>query len=250
MTPSEPISRLDLERFVLGRLSPEATADLDARIAADPELEQRVARLRADIEAAAADLPVFTIPTEQAPTLSVVQTAPDPPPRRRSMSWVMAGTMLAAAAGVALVVLPGGPDSGESFRGSFDLEVQHVRAGTGSSVGALVEAREGDKLQYTITPSTDGWWMVADIQDNGEVSMWTPPRRVQAGQSASAAVQLDGYTGSERAYFIVSEQPLELDVVRAAYADAYRKPLADLDTLPGLPAAQRSILVVRTPGGP
>jgi len=101
-----------------------------------------------------------------------------------------------------------------------------------------------------VTSSTDGWWMVVDIQDDGEVAMWTPPRRVMSGQAATAAVQLDDYRGSERAYFILTEAPMELDVVRGAYADAYRTPLAELDTLPTLPGKQRSILIVRAPAVP
>lgn len=240
MTAHPPVSRLDLERFVLGRLDAPARAALTLRIAQDPELEARVDRLRAELDAAAIDLPPLVLPTDDRPVLAVVSS----PPRSTRHRWAVLGGGLAAAAGVALVLLPGGgPD--ERFRGSFELEVQHVRAGAATPVGLLVEARAGDTLQYTVTSATDGWWMVADIQDDGEVSMWTPPRRVQAGVPATAAVQLDGYTGSERAYFIVSEAPMELDRVRAAHAAA-RSPLAELDTLPGLPGTHRSVLVVRT----
>ena len=154
--------------------------------------------------------------------------------------------VFAAAAGVMLAVQPSSPPA-EVFRGDFDLSVERVRAGSGTSVGLIVEARSGDNLQYTVTPSADGWWMVANIQDDGEVAMWTPPRRATAGTPDQAAVQLDAYPGAERAFFILSEAPLELEAVREAYAQAYRKPLADLDTLPGLPAKQRSILIVKSP---
>lgn len=258
MTAPDLVSRLDLERYVLGRLSPEARATLDARLGSDLELSDRVDRLRADIAAAEEDLPAFTIPTEQAtgPKLAVVPTpepakAPEAPPRRGEMRWVFAATALAAAAGVAIAVLPGEPaTSGDVFRGAFDLEVVQVRAGETTDVGVVLRGQAGDKLQYTVTSPTDGWWMVADIQDDGQVAMWTPPRRISAGMPASAAVQLDGYQGSERAYFIVTEEPIELDRVRTAYADAYRTPLAELDTLPKLPGSQRSILIVRTPDSP
>ena len=54
-----------------------------------------------------------------------------------------------------------------------------------------------------------------------------------------------GDTDSERVFFLVSERPMELDVLRAAYADAYSRPLVELDQLPGLDADQRSILIVR-----
>lgn len=240
MTARSPVSRLQLERFVLGRLDPEAADALTQRIEADPELSARVTHLRTEIEAAAVDLPPLVLPVDDAPHLTVVA---DPPPQRAWRRWAMGGGGLAVAAAAVLMVLPGGP-GGEQFRGTFDLDVQHVRAGAATPVGLLVTARAGDTLQYTVTPSTDGWWMVADIQDDGEVSMWTPPRRVQAGVASTAAVQLDGYTGTERAYFIVSERPMELDEVRAAHAAA-GQPLAELDTLPDLSAAHRSVLVVR-----
>lgn len=254
MTAEAPISRLDLERFVLGRLDDAATAEIEGRSNADPELQARIDRLRSDITAAAEDLPVFQIPTSDAPALGVVSTptpepsaTPSASPRRRSLPMpAIIGGAFAAAAGILLAVQPSSP-SGEVFRGDFDLAVERVRAGSGTSVGLVVEARAGDKLQYTVTPDADGWWMVANIQDDGEVALWTPPRRATAGTPDQAAVQLDGYTGAERAYFILSDAPMELDVVREAYAQAYRKPLADLDTLPDLPARQRSILIVRSP---
>ena len=258
MSPTDPVSRLDLERLVLGRLDPTQQAALDARVAAEPELKARLDRIRADIGAAASDLPPLVLPAPGAGDtgLRLVEAPADASPApartgRRSWTWIAAGTALAAAAAGALVLVPGeqgGADLplAETFRGSFDLEVHRVQAGKAEQVGAMVEVRAGDKLQYTLTSPEDGWWMVADVQDNGEVFMWTPPRRIQAGTPATAAVQLDDYTGAERAYFIVSEQPMELDVVREAYAAAYRQPLAELDTLPGIPGSQRSLLIVRS----
>jgi len=250
VTTETPISRLDLERFVLGRLDPKACHEIDARSETDPELRARIERLRTDIQAASTDLPAFQVPTDNAPNLELVAGESTRARRRWMPIGLVAGTAFAAAAAAMLAVQPGTQPSPEVFRGGFDLAVEHVRAGSGTSVGLVVEARQGDTLQYTITPNADGWWMVADIQEDGEISLWTPPQKVEAGTPARAAVQLDGYTGSERAFFLLSDAPMELDVVREAYAQAYRQPLADIDTLPGLPATQRSILIVRTPKEP
>ena len=250
MTVEAPISRLDLERFVLGRLEPTVRDDIDARVGTDPELRARIERLRAEIQVASVDLPAFQVPVDDAPTLEVVAGGTSNAQRRSISLSLIVGVGLAAAAATLLVVQPSEAPQSEVFRGDFDLAVEHVRAGSGSSVGLMVEARSGDTLQYTITPDTDGWWMVADIQDDGKISLWTPPQKVEAGLPARAAVQLDEYSGSERAFFLLSDAPMELDAVREAYAQAYRKPLADIDSLPGLPAKQRSILIVRAPTEP
>ena len=144
MTTEAPISRLDLERFVLGRLEPEARNDIHARVETDPELRARIDRLRTDIQAATVDLPSFLVPTDDAPTLEVVTGGATQPGRRRWSIALIAGTGLAVAAAAMLVVQPGDPPSSEVFRGDFDLAVEHVRAGSGSSVGLVVEARQGD----------------------------------------------------------------------------------------------------------
>ena len=250
MTVEAPISRLDLERFVLGRAEPTVRDDINARAETDPELRARIARLRTEIQMASVDLPAFQVPADDAPTLELVADGSSHTQRRSISLSLIAGIGLAAAAATLLVVQPGEAPQSDVFRGDFDLAVEHVRAGSGSSVGLVVEVRSGDTLQYTITPNTDGWWMVADIQDDGEISLWTPPQKVEAGLPARAAVQLDEYSGSERAFFLLSDAPMELDMVREAYAQAYRKPLADIDRLPGLPAKQRSILLVRAPTDP
>ena len=253
MTAEAPISRLDLERFVLGRLDDAATAEIEGRSNADPELQARIDRLRSDITAAAEDLPVFQIPTSDAPALGVVSTpAPEPSatpsasPRRRSLPMpAIIGGAFAAAAGILLAVQPTYP-SGEVFRGDFDLAVERVRAGSGTSVGLVVEARAGDKLQYTVTPDADGWWMVANIRRRRSrpVDPTPPGHGWNPRPGCRAARRLHG----RRAGLLhLSDSPMELDVVREAYAQAYRKPLADLDTLPDLPARQRSILIVRSP---
>ena len=245
MTARDDLSRLTLERFVLGRLDASERADVERRVSEDPALEGRLATIQQQIEEAREDLPPLDLSIFSAPEAPHLEVVPTPKKGRSPWRWARLG-VAALAAGTALVVVPnfGGP--GETFRGSFDLEVQHIRGGNPSSVGVMVEARTGDRIQYTVTPARDGWLMVADLQDDGELSWWSPPKRVQANEVIGGAVVLDDYQGaSERAFFIVSDQPMELDVLRAAYADAYRRPLVEIDQLPGLDADQRSILIVR-----
>lgn len=158
----------------------------------------------------------------------------------------MVGALLAAAAALSLVVLlPEGAGTGEVFRGSFDLQVERVRQGVAVPQGVLVEAREGDRLQYTVLAGSDGWLTVVDVQDDGAVSLWLAPQRVRAGQQVAGAVVLDGYTGKERVYFLLADEPVGSDSVDAAVRGVFERPLADLDRLPGLDSAQRSLLIVR-----
>jgi len=246
MTTPDELSRLTLERFVLGRLPASEHADVQRQVSEDPALERRLARIKREISEAGEDLPPLDLGIFNAPE------SPRPPavspPRNRPVQWRWAGLGAAVlAASAALFVLPQAGGPGEVFRGSFDLDVQHIRGGHPSSVGVMVEARAGDRIQYTVTPDRDGWLMVADLQDDGELSWWAPPKRVKANENIDGAVILDDYQGSsERAFFIVGDRPMELDRLRAAYADAYSRPLVDLDELPGLDADQRSILIVRT----
>lgn len=245
MTAPDDLSRLTLERFVLGRLDASEHADVARRVSQDPDLEGRLARIRQQIDDAEKDLPPLDLGIFNAPEKPQLKVVSTPQARRRPWRWAGLGAAVLAA-GAALVVVPQISGPSETFRGSFDLNVQHIRAGSPTSVGVMVEARTGDRIQYTVTPDRDGWLMVADLQDDGELSWWAPPKRVQANEVIGGAVVLDNYQGaSERAFFLVSEQPLELDTLRAAYADAYSRPLVELDQLPGLDADQRSILIVR-----
>lgn len=229
----EPVPLLDLERWALGDMPTDEIERLEALAAADPELDARMTRVQEAIRDAAIGLPVFVIPEEQ----------PEPANRPGWPMFAGIGTLLAAA--VALwVVLPSPPPT-TTWRGAaLDLEVFRIRDGQAQRQGALVAAREGDRLQYSVATKEDGYISVFDVQDDGEISQWMAPTRSAAGQSVAGAVQLDGYAGAERVFFIASPEPVTLEQIREAVSDGSLKPLADLDELPGLAGAQRSILVV------
>ena len=237
------IGRLDIERHVLGRLDDAERAALVERAARDPELAARIEKVEAEIGAASVDLPPLDLSMEPS-------SEGGPPPRANRPMGLMVGALLAVAAAIGLVVLlPGGtgPETAdEVFRGSaFDLEVVRVRQGQPASQGVLIEAREGDRLQYTVTPLGDGWLTVVDVQDDGSVSLWMTPQEVRAGEAMDGAVVLDGYAGKERVYFLVADAPVERDAVEASVRSVFERPLADLDALPGIDATQRSLLIVK-----
>ena len=78
------------------------------------------------------------------------------------------------------------------------------------------------------------------------MSLWGRPVQVQAGESVEGAVVLDDYAGKERVFFLLSEAPVGQNAVDQAVRSVFDRPLADLDTLPGIDATQRSVLIVRT----
>ena len=217
-------TRLMLERWLVGDLDENERRDLEQAMHADPELRRRADEL-----------------TRQA---AAVQVPPLRAPRRRPVPWApLLGVVVAAL--VALVVIT--PRSGGGFRGAaFDLDMVRVRLGKVQPVGAIVETRAGDRLQWVVEPERDGFVHVFDVQDNGAVQAWMPAQKTGARQIAEGAVLLDDYDGQERVYVIVGPRPLTEADVRDALSKAHRVPLAELDELPGLgrDVGQRSILVL------
>lgn len=240
--PPAEVGRLTIERYVLGRLDEPERSQLAHMATQDPELAARIQKVEAEINDAAVGLPPLD--------LSLEPSIEDAPPPRANRPWgLMVGALLAVAAAVGLVVvLPGqgaGQATDEVFRGSFDLEVVRVRQGEAVPQGVLVEARQGDRLQYAVLPGADGWLTVADVQDDGTVSLWLRPQKVRAGQKVEGAVVLDGYAGKERVYFLLADEAVGAQAVDAAVRSVFERPLADLDTLPGIDGAQRSLLIVK-----
>ncbi len=253
----DPVSRLDLERWALGRLEPERAEALEAMGQDDPRLRARMERVRDEIEAASTGLPPLELPVESHEEVHASSWMPS--------SWralfrrpAYLGLTAVIVAAVALVVVlpdqpiqldPVDPGPGEIFRGSLDLEIHRVRLGEASPQGALVQARAGDHLQYSVTAPAAGWLQIYNLQDDGQVQAYLGSRQVAAKQPVESAVVLDDYAGTERIFFLLSGEPVTLEQVQAAAQRAFQRPLAELDSLPGLGqgVTQRSILVVKEP---
>lgn len=227
-----PVTRMDMERWALGRLSPPESREIEARRAADPDLAARMDRVKADIDRASDDLPPLRLPVDE------------PAPWWRRPWLPVAAGALALAAAATFAVLPTEPEV--VYRGTFDLKVHRVRGGEVHPEGAMITAAPGDRLQYAVTASEDGYLAVFDVQDDGEVQAWMPARPVAARQTVEGAVLLDDYAGAERVFFVVGAHPVEPEAVRHALPESWKTPLADLDALRlGQGVVQRSVLVVK-----
>lgn len=241
--PPTEVTRLMLERYALGRMREPEASTLAHMAAEDPELGARLAKVQAEIEAAKVDLPPLDLSLEPS-----IEATPPPRANRGFPAPLLGGLFaigVAAAGALFFIDRPATDPTAEVFRGGFDVELTRIRQGQAAPMGALVEAEAGDRLQYRVVVQESGWLTVADVQDDGAVALWLEPVRVEAGAPAEAAVLLDDYAGSERVYFIVADEPVDLAAVQEAVNSVFDRPLADLDALPGIDADQQSALIVR-----
>ncbi len=236
---SETVPRIQLERWVLGRLGREQRLALEARAQAEPELRERLEKVRAEIDAAAMDLPPLQLPPQ----------ADDSPLFTWLKSFQLPAVGLAGALAAAVVLFLLLPRDGNDlvYRGGFELQVYQLRLGVATEQGSLVRAQPGDVLQLEIASTEAAWVAAYGVQDDGFVSVWLEPHAVDAHELTKGAVELDDYAGVERMFVLVSEEPVDLEAVELVVGDLYDRPLVDLDALPGLGRGvrQRSVLVLK-----
>lgn len=245
---NEPISRLELERWALGTLDAQRSAQLATARQSDPDLDARMLRVQEQITQASADMPQLVLPADEPEVERVSWLQWLLRPQGLTAAGLLAAAVVLIAVGPAL--LDPGPEVSEDPRVRYrglapELSIYRVRAGEAAEQGPLIKAQAGDRIQYDIVAPRESYLSIYNVQDNGELQVYLPAQPVQAGESVSSAVLLDDYTGTERIFFILGEEPIDEVTVTGAVQRAYRQPLADLDALPGLPAAQRSVLIVK-----
>ncbi len=227
------ISRLDAELWALGELDAARSAEIERLRARDADVLAWTDGIRASIRDAEGDMPMLQLPVEVESTWSW----------RR---WLAPAAALAgAAAVVATTVLLQPPEQAEVFRGAMDIEVHLVRDGLASERGTLIAAREGDRLQLRVTAGRDGALSIFDLQDDGALTEWMAPTEVRARVPVDFAVVLDDYAGSERVFVVFADDGIDRRAFESALQRTYDRPLADLDTVPGLDATQRSLLIYK-----
>ena len=236
----DPVSRLDLERWALGTLDPARVQALEAARAGDPDLDQRMQRVRAEIDGAAQGMPQLVLPADDvAPSWA-----------ERLLSFLprlsVGALVVTALALLAFRLFPADDPAAVTYRGLVpEVTVFRVSHGVQEEASALIHAQAGDRIQYEIVATGEGHLAVYNVQDNGEVQVYLAPQPVQPGQAVTRGIILDEYAGSERIFFMVSPDPLDEAAVSGAVQRAYRQPLAELDALPGLDAGQRSVLILK-----
>ena len=196
---AQPISWLKLEQYQLGELSADEMRRVEAHL---KECEV----CRASLDSIRADETVLK------PLPEVTRKAP-------VWRWVTAGTALAAAAALLLVLLvtdwrkavPDIPGSKIGFKGG-ELSLSLVRERQGKILHDPESFAPGDrfKLQVTCPPSEEIFWNVVVFQAGGSSFPYIPEEPLRCGNR----VPLPGaftITGKSAAVvcLVVSSQPLD-----------------------------------------
>jgi len=184
--------------------------------------------------------------------------------RRFSLNgWMMAVPAMAAAAALAVLVLPGRPDHEEppedyvGVKGGLGLVVYTTseRGATAVSDGGKVNPKAA--LRFKVRPANAkpcNLWLLS-IDEGGQVSRIYPTQGEQGAHIAQptplpGGAMLDGKTGFERLYAVCSPEPIAYGQVESAVratisSGSIRKPMQ----LAGLPkgAAQTTVLLDKKP---
>jgi hypothetical protein len=196
---AQPISWLKLEQYQLGELSADEQRRVEAHLNECDVCRASLGSIRQD---------------EQ-----VIKPLPEVARRTPVLRWVMAGTALAAAAALLLVLLvadwkravPDIPGSKIGFKGG-ELSISLVRERQGKIQNDPESFAPGDrfKLQVTCPPAEEIFWNVVVFQDDGSSFPCIPEEPLVCGNR----VPLPGaftITGKSAAVvcLVASNQPLD-----------------------------------------
>jgi hypothetical protein len=183
--------------------------------------------------------------------------------QRRRWNWVAPLALASAVGAVVLLVRPRvPPEPAFGVKGAPTLKLFVQRS---SPAGAeVVEVRDGDALRpgdalrFEVQPGSERFLLIASVDGEGGVTMIHP-----AGGAASAPLPpnerfvqpgstvLDAARGPERAFALLSREPLSRDAVKAALAalaDEGAEAIRGTHSLPGVAAdVQLSILWEKSP---
>lgn len=256
MSGTRPVPDVVLERYLLGELPGEQMEALRKRCEAEPDLEARVAALRA------ADAKIHETygPAAMAGRIEARRraAAPRPQPARRRPAGVTpwyrrpvfaAPAGLALACGLLLTVRPdGGPASlPETAEAAEAFEVRLKGSEAGLAIFRKVKggtellppqsfAKAGDTLQVFYHKRAEGYGMVFSVDGSGAVTLHLPETpgpaaTLPAGEMVALphAYRLDKAPRLERFFLITSATPFECEsmLARARASFAVRKEVPD-----------------------
>jgi len=229
----EPVSDYLVERLVAGDLPAERAADVQARLATEPDGQARVAQLHASNEEILREHP----PAEVA---AQIRRRAAGPAAARAPRWLSLGVPMTLAAAFALVLVvrgttgPGragavrpGDDSGDTIKG-LDPKLRVYRKAAAGRIELLKEGaptRAGDQLQLAYIAAGHRFGAVLSVDGSGKVTFHLPAvagpavrLRTDGEIALASAYELDAAPGFERFLFVASDEPFDA----SALADVAR----------------------------
>ncbi len=248
-----------LERLVAGDLPDSEAAEIQRRVAAEPDGPQRLAAIRASNEAILAAHP--------APRLAAAirHRAEGQAPKKRRFS-PFALTLAAPAVAIFLVVflqdttpdVPGEQLPPEVIRLKGDgpkLLVHRQRAGEPERVAEGSEARARDLLQLSYQAGGAAYGVVVSVDGNGNVTRHLPANGTTAAAldpdgavALPASYELDDAPAFERFFLVSAAAPFSVEQVVDAAAWLAKSAAPESGELPLPPSLrQTSFLVKKVP---
>ncbi|MBI5509632.1 MAG: hypothetical protein HY903_12840 [Deltaproteobacteria bacterium] len=269
MTTSDlrPVPEWKLERYLLGELPQDEYKALEARIASEPSLSERVAVL---LRSNAMILQQYPVEAEARQIrgrlhMAAVSAHHRAASRRRFSFYGLGAGALVTAAVVVLVVFATGPDvrlppgvgvkdDGVLVKGGAQLVIFRRQGTDNEMLKSGDTARRGDVLQLSYRVAKPVFGAVLSIDGRGTIT-WHFPEGGQAAALDSGeltalphAYELDDAPMVERFVLLTATEPFSLAPITAAVERVAKERAALADLKAGLPlpaGIEQTSLVLR-----
>jgi hypothetical protein len=225
--PPAAIGDWQLERYRLGELPAGELDTLRTALAADGDLEERLARLDRSDRAILAQHPAAVM----GPSIRARAASGDTGRARqagapRRLALALACGLVLAAAGVLLVPgrVPNANEDTTRVKGLAPRLFVYRKAPTGAEeLSAGAAAHENDVVQLAYQAAGRHFGAIVSIDGRGAVTRHLPaagtlasPLKTGAAFALPEAYRLDDAPGFERFYFVTADQPFAVDLVLTA----------------------------------
>ncbi len=256
MTSPDTVSLHQLRRYRFGELSGEERAAVEARLAEDPEVRARLARIAAE---ESAFLGGVDLAVESVAILEKLDRAPAPEPGRLRRLLTTRGFQLVAAFVLLLALIPlARPFVSHGHhnrtKGSVQLEM-FIKDEAGVRKGDDgMRLREGDQIQFRYRAVGRRYLFVVSVDSRGAISPLYPDVtgksievRPDGLHTLEGSVILDDAVGPERIFAVFSDAPVSYRSIERALSGRSEGDLRRLQhlDLEGEDVDQATILIIK-----
>lgn len=218
MTSKQQLLDIDIERYLLGELPSDRAAALEKVFDADPEAREKLRVLEAENAAILDAYPphLMAVQIREKAEKAEVGTGA----RRRVWVPVLSATVAAAAAVLAVLVLPTGTDNQGEYigtKGDKNPKLYVYRQGEESPLTADDKASEGDMIQLRYAPNGKTHGVIFSVDGRGTVTLHFPSNEngstkinPKGTHSLEFSYELDDAPNFERFFFVTSDSALNV----------------------------------------